>query len=79
MNPPELEAPDEVVWKKSDTEKKSVNIEVANPMSTLLAKLDLWLMQQPEWQVVWNSGRGQRREAARLVAKHLMTLPVRRG
>jgi hypothetical protein len=45
------------------------------PQAGLLVRLDAWLMEQPEWPTLFLANRDLRRETARLVAKHLFTLP----
>lgn len=49
------------------------------PGERLLAKLGGWLEQQPEWLLLMALPRQQRREAARLVADHVMNLPSGAG
>ncbi len=43
----------------------------------LLDKLDRWLLQQPEWLYLMSEDRQTRREVAALVAKELLTIPLR--
>ncbi len=48
-----------------------------NPVDTLLTKLELWLMQQPEWAFLLQAPRHTRRQAIQLVAKRILTIPNR--
>jgi hypothetical protein len=50
-----------------------------NPLSDLLRKLDGWLMQQPEWPLLFLADRQTRRKVSRAVAARLTTLPTRGG
>lgn len=43
----------------------------------LVDKLRAWLVQQPEWPVVFMSDRTNRRRAARTLVREVMTIPVR--
>jgi hypothetical protein len=51
---------------------------VPTPMETLLLKLDAWLVQQPEYSLLFLAPRATRRQAANLVARHLLTIPTRK-
>lgn len=46
-----------------------------SPLESLLAKLDQWLIQQPEWPVILAAPRGTRRAALAQLAKHFATIP----
>lgn len=46
-------------------------------LHTLLDKHQRWLMQQPEMLVLWMQDRQTRRRLAELLAKELLTIPVR--
>lgn len=54
------------------------NLPTLTPEQMLLRKLDGWLIQQPEWVLVFARSRSARRELARQVAKHLTTIPTRK-
>lgn len=56
---------------------KSAGVHRATPMESLLAKMDMWLLQQPEFIAILNAPRSTRREAASLLAKHITTYPMR--
>jgi hypothetical protein len=58
-------------------EKKELVYPDYNPVNTLLTKLELWLLQQPEWAVILAAPRKTRRQAINLVAKRLLTIPNR--
>jgi hypothetical protein len=50
----------------------------ASPVESLLLKLDMWLLQQPEFIfLITSAPRPTRREASRLIAKHCMSYPMR--
>lgn len=44
-----------------------------------LAKLDKWLIQQPEYIMLLALPKENRKQAARLIAKHLTTIPTTKG
>jgi hypothetical protein len=48
-----------------------------SPVDVLLAKLELFLVQQPEWAVILAAPRTARRHAVSLIAKRLLTTPTR--
>lgn len=50
-----------------------------NEGTSFLDKLDAWLLQQPEWLVILGLPKNQRKEAARLVARHLTSAPTAKG
>jgi hypothetical protein len=47
-------------------------------LERLLDHHEAWLLQQPELLILWMQGRHVRREVARLLAKQLSTIPVRK-
>lgn len=57
---------------------RKVDLKPPTPMQSLLLKLDQWLMSQPEWPLLFLAGRNTRREAARQVSKHILTMPSRK-
>lgn len=46
-------------------------------ISTLLDKLDRWVLAQPEWLYLMSEGRATRRAVAKAVAAELSTIPLR--
>lgn len=48
-----------------------------DPVALLLAKMDAWLLQQPEFIRLLNAPRKQRRNLAIQLAKHITTYPMR--
>lgn len=53
------------------------HIHQPTPTELLLAKMDAWLLQQPEFIAILNSPRSTRRRAAQVLAKHITTYPMR--
>jgi len=51
--------------------------EVDLALERLVDKLVRWATQQPEWVLIFNQKRPQRRKAAVLLARALVTIPVR--
>jgi hypothetical protein len=45
----------------------------------LIAKLDAWLLQQPEYVALLAGSRRDRRRAAQLLAQHVFTIPARQA
>lgn len=60
----------------AQAKQQLVQVEVS-PVNLLLAKLDNWLLQQPEWLVILSAPRATRRKAITLISKHLLTYPAR--
>lgn len=54
---------------------KAAFTKATSPLESLLAKLDQWLIQQPEWPVILAAPRGTRRAALAQLAKHFATIP----
>lgn len=52
-------------------------IRRATPMESLLMKMDAWLLQQPEFILLLDAPRETRRKAARALAQHILTYPMR--
>lgn len=50
----------------------------AAALERLLEKLEGWLLQQPEWPVLFLADRRTRRRTAREVAARIYTIPQRR-
>lgn len=46
-------------------------------VQSLLTKLDRWLLQQPEYPILFLGDRKTRRQASSLLGKHVFTLPER--
>jgi hypothetical protein len=46
-------------------------------LESLLDKHQRWLLMQPELLLLWEQGRSTRRRVAELLAKELLTIPVR--
>lgn len=63
---------------KSPEKKHIVIPEQKAPVAELVDRLEEWLLQQPEYPLVFLAGRDQRKQAARLLAKRLFMLPARR-
>lgn len=58
-------------------EKKRLVRPEYSPVQVLLAKLERWLVQQPEWAYILAAPRKTRREAITLISKRLLTIPNR--
>lgn len=64
----------------TEPEKKRIVVaEKKAPVAELVERLEEWLLQQPEYPLVFLAGRDQRKEASRLLAKKLFMLPTRRS
>lgn len=82
--------PKQTDWQRAQAQKRAEQALLAQaqralaadrgqtPMDSLLEKLDEWLLQQPEWPVILYAPRNVRRQAAQLVARHLLTIPTRK-
>lgn len=57
--------------------KRMTPITTATPVESLLMKLDAWLLQQPEWLHLLEAPRHVRRQAAKKLAQHILTFPMR--
>ena len=66
-------APEESPWMG----KRQLVAPNYSPVEILLAKLERWLIQQPEWAVILAAPRATRRAAVSLLAKRLLTIPNR--
>lgn len=66
----------ELIGGQPDVPQKR-HIHQPTPTELLLAKMDAWLLQQPEFIAILNSPRSTRRRAAQILAKHITTYPMR--
>lgn len=70
----ELESP----WMADAIKKeKAQKLVQVTPVVSLLLKLDAWLLAQPEFLAVLQAPRATRRQAIKLIAKHIATFPAR--
>lgn len=84
--PPESESssphlPARTDWQAQQERQKGKKLVQPNynPVDLLLAKLDLFLAQQPEWAIILTAPRSARRQAVNLISKRLLTIPKRGG
>lgn len=73
----EVEAELESPWLADAIEKQKKQLVQVTPVISLLLKLDAWLLQQPEFLAVLQAPRATRRQAIKLIAKHIATFPAR--
>lgn len=74
-------APGRTDWQAQQERQQAKKLSVPSysPVDILLAKLDLFLAQQPEWAVILAAPRQARRQAANLIARRVLTIPKRDG
>lgn len=64
-------------WLADAIKKEKAQLVQVTPVVSLLLKLDAWLLAQPEFLAVLQAPRATRRQAIKLIAKHIATFPAR--